>query len=111
MQQEILRWLPFYGLGLVGIVTHVVTKLRKGETIGGWIRANAQDFWLSVIAYHVLVFFWMSDGIEIFGMLKGTPTAMTFMLGWFGNSALGHFLSQVERRWMKKDAEPKPPQV
>ena len=94
----IINWLPYYILGLVGILLHIVSKLEKGDSIPSWIKNNVKEFWFSFIGYHVLIFFWIDTGFEFFGMLKGVPSGQSFMIGWFGNSLLSNLVGQFAKK-------------
>lgn len=101
--ETVLLWLPYWLLGLSGIVGHVMTKIPQGTPVGEYFRANSRDIFFSVGAYHILLFFWIDSGIEFVGMVKNTPNGLTFMLGWFGQSVLGHLIKQFETRIQKKE--------
>lgn len=95
---NLFLWLPYYILGVVGIFFHILSKLKKGDSLRLYIRENVLDVSMSVLAYHVLLFFWYDSGIDFLGMVRSTPNGLTFMLGWFGNSVLGHLVSQFQDR-------------
>ena len=98
MENLLIIWLPYWLLGLAGIFGHIISKAPKGEKVLDFIKANSRDLLLSLFAYHILIFFWIDSGIEFIGMVKDTPNGLTFMLGWFGQSVLGHLVKQFEDR-------------
>ena len=98
-QQFILSPWLCYAIGLLGILTHVMVKaLKLGRTLGVvlvYLSANSLPIVITVLMYTGLVFYWLVEGVSMFGMVKGQLTAMTFMLGYLANSI---FRELVEKR-------------
>ena len=102
MTSIIFAWLPYFLLGLVGIVFHVWTK-PKGEGQSMWHYMASKDTVMSLLAYAVVLFFWIDSGIEFFGMGKNTPNGLTFFAGYFSQSILGHLTKQFEMKLSTKE--------
>lgn len=98
MTSIMFAWLPYFILGLIGIVFHAWTKPKKeGESI--WHCILSSDTVMSLLAFGVLIFFWVDSGVEFLGMQKNAPNGLTFFCGYFSQSLLGHLTKQFESKF------------
>jgi hypothetical protein len=98
MNNLFLTWLPYFLLGLVGILFHIWTKPTPDVTFWNYVKSHKADVLFAVLSYFVLLFFWIDSGIEFFGMVKNVPSGLTFMLGYFSQSVLGHLIKQFQNK-------------
>jgi hypothetical protein len=105
----LLKWLPYYIFGYVGIFMYIVSSLGVGDTIPSWVKSHNKDFWMSLLSYNAIIFLWYDMGFEFFGLLKGIPTGTTFFVGWFGNSLLNKAVKQYGDRIQKPSTDPGAP--
>jgi hypothetical protein len=89
--ETILAWLPYFILGLVGILYHIWSKPASGPLLEQLKNKNTV---LSVLAYCVLVFLWYDGTLEIISV-EAAPSGLAFVLGYFSQSILGHVIKQV----------------
>jgi hypothetical protein len=101
--ETILLWLPYFLLGLVGVLYHIWSKPESG---GVWEQTKSRNTMLSLLAYCVLMFMWWDGTLEVLSIAP-EPSALSFVLGYFAQSILGHIIKQVGSKLQgeKKDSD------
>lgn len=89
--ETILAWLPYFVLGLAGILYHIWSKPDAGPLLD---QLKTKNTALSILAYFVLVFLWYDGTLTVISV-QPEPSGLAFVLGYFSQSILGHVIKQV----------------
>lgn len=100
-----LTWLMFYLAGLAGMYVHILMKATKEIPVRTWIEKNSRAVTITFISYNLLIFMWVTTGLEFFGLVKGVPHGLTIVIGYSANE----FFASVMKQWTSKFGIQAPP--